>query len=465
MIDFLKHARQYQEAIVSDLKELIAIESIEDPATKSETAPFGEKLDEILQLMLAKGQISGFKTTNVDHYAGIIELGSGEEIVSMLGHLDIVPIGDGWSKDPLAGEVEDGYIFGRGSDDDKGATVAAFYAMKILQDLDLNFKRRIWLILGTNEETGMQCMDYFVANHPEQPTFGFVPDADFPAIYGECGIFDTRLETKNTTVIKKLNAGTRPNIVIAHCDVLVDGELKDDLFKFYLESNRLEGSCKLTEEGALYTIHGKAFHGAWPHKGVNAAYHAINFVANSYHDDLLKKLAKMLHSPFGHGLGVDIDGYYMGPLTMNLGIVNIDETISLTIDMRYPNDTNAKAILAKMKEALSKQDLDLEITVLTDSAPLFVDPNSDLVKVCVETYREFSKDTFTPAQTTRGGTYARKLPNHFAFGPSLPTRPKPSHVGGPHEKDEGMEIESLVLATAIYAKALYRLTVDLNEAA
>lgn len=465
MIDFLKRAKDYQDDLIADLQEMIAIESIEDYTTSSPQAPFGENLDKILQLMLKKGEVEGFKATNVDHYAGILELGSGEEIVSMLGHLDIVPIGDGWTKDPLGGEVEDGYIFGRGSDDDKGATIAAYYAMKILRDINPDFKRRIWLILGTNEETGMKCMDYFKENHPEQPTFGFVPDADFPAIYGECGIFDTRLTLKNNTVIKELKAGTRPNIVIAQAQVVVDGPEKPELFKFYLESNRLEGSSEQTSDGAKYTIYGKAFHGAWPHKGVNAAYHAINFVANAYHDEELQKISKLLHSPFGHGLGVEIDGYYMGPLTMNLGIVSIDEKISLTLDMRYPNDTNSETLLEKMKTRLDEVGLDFEIKVLTDSAPLFVDPNSELVKTCVETYREFSKDTFTPPQTTRGGTYARKLANHFAFGPSLPTRPKPSYVGGPHEKDEGMEIESLVLATAIYAKALYRLTVSNDEVA
>ena len=52
----------------------------------------------------------------------------------MLGHLDIVPIGEGWTKDPFSCTEEDGYLFGRGVLDDKGPAMAGFYAMKMLKD-------------------------------------------------------------------------------------------------------------------------------------------------------------------------------------------------------------------------------------------------------------------------------------------------------------------------------------------
>ena len=43
----------------------------------------------------------GFKTVNLDNYCGYAEMGEGEEIVGIAGHLDIVPVGGDWTYDPL----------------------------------------------------------------------------------------------------------------------------------------------------------------------------------------------------------------------------------------------------------------------------------------------------------------------------------------------------------------------------
>jgi hypothetical protein len=42
----------------------------------------------------------------------------------LLGHTDVVPIGDGWTKDPFGGSVRDGRIYGRGASDMKGGLAA-----------------------------------------------------------------------------------------------------------------------------------------------------------------------------------------------------------------------------------------------------------------------------------------------------------------------------------------------------
>jgi succinyl-diaminopimelate desuccinylase len=53
--------------------------------------------------------------------------GQGGPHFGFAGHLDVVPPGDGWSKDPFAGEIADGLLVGRGASDMKSA-VAAFVA-------------------------------------------------------------------------------------------------------------------------------------------------------------------------------------------------------------------------------------------------------------------------------------------------------------------------------------------------
>ena len=75
-------------------------------------------------------------------------------------------------------------------------------------------------------------------------------------------------------------------------------------------------------------------------------------------------------------------------------------------------------------------------------------------------YREMSGDTYTPALSIGGGTYARTFENFVACGPVFPNRPYPSWVAGEHEADEGFEIETMLRACAVYANILYDLACE-----
>jgi succinyl-diaminopimelate desuccinylase len=57
--------------------------------------------------------------------------GSGPRLV-LLGHLDTVPIGDGWSVEPLGGVIRDGRVYGRGSADMKSGLAVAINLMESL---------------------------------------------------------------------------------------------------------------------------------------------------------------------------------------------------------------------------------------------------------------------------------------------------------------------------------------------
>lgn len=457
-MDYIEKARAKQQAIIDDLTDLIAIPSLRDVEHKSENAPFGPAIRQALDYMLDKAKADGFQVEDVDGYAGVISYGEGQESVSMLGHLDIVPVGKGWSKDPFGSEIEDGFLYGRGSGDDKGPTVAAYQALKIIKESGIPLKRKIMLILGTDEESGMECMEYFKENYTPQPTMGFVPDANFPVIYGEKGILSLVISGHKESVIKEFKAGERSNIVIGEAQVLVDGPLNESAFEIYLKQHHLEGYCEGTNETSRYFIKGKYFHGSQPYCGINAAVHLFSFVGGVYNDDVALGLSKVLSNDFGQGLNVYFEGSHMGNLTMNVGIVNIEASqIDITLDIRYPHDIDALTIYEKAKAVVDGLNINCSIKLCGDSAPLFVDPQSELVKTCMESYQSISGDYATPALTMGGGTYARVLDNHVAFGSVFPLRDIPSKVGGPHEKDEAVEIESLVLATAIYAKTLEKL--------
>lgn len=457
-MDWMTLAKNIKQSLIEDLSGVIAIPSLLDETTAKDQAPFGQEIRKALDYMLELAKRDGFKTTDVDGYAGIIEFGEGEEIVGVLGHLDVVPPGEGWQHQPFVASEDRGYLFGRGTMDDKGPTMAAYYAMKLLKDSGIKLNKRVFLILGCDEETGMRCMEYY-KKHAPIPDLGFVPDADFPVIYGEKGILNVALKSSLPTVIQQFHAGQRPNIVIGQALATVIGEAQPELFNFYLKAHHLKGTITVTAEGVQYFIEGESAHGAFPENGNNAGVHLFRFIAGAYQDQYALTMAHILNDYYGKDLGIMYQGSHMGYLTMNVGIIDVTaEQQTINLDIRYPNDFDYQEILKRMESTLNQYQSGITIEILAHKEPLFVDPNSTLVQTLVACYRKYAKDDVTPIKTIGGGTYARCFDNFVAFGPEFAHIEKPDFVGDIHQADEAASIDQLILSCAIYAAALYELT-------
>ncbi len=457
-MNFTQEANNRKEDLVKTLQQLVRIPSLFDPTTIGPNAPYGQALRTALDYMLTMAQKDGFKTRDLEGYAGVIEFGEGTEIMGVLGHLDVVPVGNGWSVDPFSATIKEGYIIGRGSQDDKGPSVAAYMAMKILKDSGFKPKKRVFMILGTDEESGMGCMKYY-QKHGEIPNFGFVPDADFPVIYGEKGILQLTISGQPTTQILSIKAGERPNICIGEASIDMPGKAKTQWFDFYLRSNQLEGSLQELSDRVSYFIKGKYAHGSMPQEGINAAWHCLNFIGAAYHDELASTLSKLLKEYRGDALGIRCFGSHMGFLTVNLGMISLDPNqLSLVLDIRYPQENNEVTIVESIQKTLDAQCVGLKVTIREFKGPLFVDPKSKLVSTLEKIYRDYTQDTQSQLMTMGGGTYARSFDNFVAFGAEFPLKKRPEWVGNVHQADEGYEIEQLVLATAIYAQAIHDLT-------
>ena len=120
------------DEMITNIGRLVAIDS--QLGMPGEGKPFGEGPAEALKEGLKIAEELGFKTVNLDNYCGYAEMGEGEEIVGIAGHLDIVPVGGDWTYDPFKLTREGDYIYGRGTTDDKGPVIEALYAMKLLRD-------------------------------------------------------------------------------------------------------------------------------------------------------------------------------------------------------------------------------------------------------------------------------------------------------------------------------------------
>lgn len=170
---------KYLPQMVETIQNAVRIKTVLD--TPVEGGPFGIGNKQCLEYMLSVADKLGFKTTNLDGYCGYAEVGEGDEIVGIVGHLDVVPEGDGWIHPAYSGALVDGEIWGRGTIDDKGPAIISLFAIKALMDDGMKFSKRVRVIFGCNEETGSKCMEHYL-EVDEPISYGVSPDSEFPVI-------------------------------------------------------------------------------------------------------------------------------------------------------------------------------------------------------------------------------------------------------------------------------------------
>ena len=460
-INFKQEVQNYKEDLLKDLFELLSIRSILGTDITEKT-PFGSGPREALDKMLSFGERDGYKTKLVENKAGHIEVGEGEELFGILGHVDVVPVVEAdWTSHPFKPEVRDGKIYARGSLDDKGPTMAAYYAVKLLDKLGVKWNKRIRLIIGSDEETGFRCVkSYF--EHEEQPALGFTPDAMFPLVYAEKAraTFDHKLEFKSEEgnfdyKLVKFNGGQVLNMVVASAEAVLKGEARDieEKFNKFLAAEKLEGEVKVSDVITL-VLKGKAAHGSTPQFGINAATKLAEFLntlsldvnGKNYVEYIATRLA---NDPFGKVLGIEYSDDEMGASTYNYGILKYDAVEKIGVistDCRHPKNFDLVSKLATLKE----DNMVIEVTSTKEAH--YVPKDDELVTTLVDVYRKHTGDTKNDAFVLGGGTYARCLKKGVAFGLLFPGKQDTMH-----QANEFLEIEDLLLATAIYAEGIYQL--------
>ncbi|MGE4277009.1 MAG: Sapep family Mn(2+)-dependent dipeptidase, partial [Lawsonibacter sp.] len=242
--------------------------------------PYGQNIHGCLNYMLDLAQNMGFSVCNMDNQVGWCEYGQSEEMVAVLGHLDVVPEGEGWTVPPYEGRVTDGKIYGRGSMDDKGPTVAALYALQALKEAEVPLKRRIRLIFGLNEETGSADMKYYLSHGGEVPVMGITPDGEYPVINGEKGlvteVFARTMNQQGEIRLVELQGGTAHNIVPSHAFARLACSREQARQIAAMEADQV--SCTLEEPGVLVEAFGVSAHGGSPNEGENAIGRLMQFL-------------------------------------------------------------------------------------------------------------------------------------------------------------------------------------------
>ncbi len=446
-------AEAQREPLLETLRKWVRINSVKgEPA---QGAPFGTVLRGMLDVALSDMKELGFEVRDIDGYAGDAQMGQGEEVLGILAHLDIVPAGDGWKTDPFGGEIVNGRIYGRGTNDDKGPAVAALYAMRAVKLAGIKLNKRVRLILGCDEESGMEDMKYYAA-HADMPRFGFSPDAAYPVINTEKGLYQLKIEgpaAKEGLAVLHIEAGQRPNVIPGQASAIVRGDA--EAVKQVEAFSKIAGypvaaEC-LPEGGVKITAQGVAGHAAMPESAKNAIGRLLKTLEYLGVQGPLLALAKHVGLQYdGASLNIAVEDKLSGPLTLNLGILRAGaEKVEATFDIRYPVMAAPGAILKAISDALAPSGI--TVSVLGHKEPHHVPESSFLVKALLDAYHEV---TGLPAQAIAigGGTYARCLEEGVAFGALFPDEEELAHQAG-----EYMAVDSLMASVKIFARAIARL--------
>lgn len=463
-INWTEEVAKRKDDLIRDTQQFLQIKSVWEEESAKEGAPFGEGVEKALSFMLHKGELEGFSSKNLEGYAGHLEMGQGEELVGILCHVDVVPEGDGWTTPAYSADIREGKIFARGAIDDKGPTMAAYYAMKIVKELGLPLSKRVRMILGTDEESNWKCVDHYFKNE-EMPTIGFAPDADFPIINAEKGISDIQVvqngseEKKGVYELVSFESGRRLNMVPDFAKAVITGEDVNALtvaYEEYLQTAKKIGNSTIEGNTVTLQIEGISAHGSTPEKGENAGLLLANFLTTVSLDGKANAFATFAAETFtgdifGEKATIAYKDEVSGPLTVNVGRLSYTKENSgnLGLNVRYPVTTNFEEMIAKLKEYVSIHGF--EVADYSNSRPHHVDKDHVLIRTLQRVYEEQTGEK-AELLAIGGGTYARSLKAGVAFGPLFPGKEELAH-----QKDEYIEIEDLLKATAIYAQAIHEL--------
>src|SRR3954453_14371531 len=179
-----------EQAVLDRIDEDLLVRVTGDLLRARGQNPPGEEAATV-EVLAAAGRELGLEVLRTeveadrDNLSVTVASGNGPGLL-LLGHTDVVPVGDGWTTDPFGGEVRDGRIYGRGASDMKGGLAAALTAIAALRDSKLTGPVELAAVVD-EEETGKGIRAYVAAR--QRPFLGCITaePTDLQTIIGARG--------------------------------------------------------------------------------------------------------------------------------------------------------------------------------------------------------------------------------------------------------------------------------------
>lgn len=175
--------------ITAFLRDMVAI--------PSESA--GERA--VVERIAAEMRELGFDEVKIDGFGNVLgRVGDGPHVIAIDGHVDTVGVGDRgtWTRDPYAGVIEGGVLYGRGASDQEAGVAAAVYGAHIAKQLGLLEGATLW-VTGTvmEEDCDGLCWQYLLREKVLAPEVVVITEPTNLAVYrGHRGRMEIEVRTQ-----------------------------------------------------------------------------------------------------------------------------------------------------------------------------------------------------------------------------------------------------------------------------
>jgi acetylornithine deacetylase/succinyl-diaminopimelate desuccinylase-like protein len=436
----------------------------------------------------------------------------GAPVLGLMVHGDVQPVdADAWSVAPYSGKVDETYVYGRGSADDKGPLVQALLAMKALEQSGIARTHTVRLLVGSDEESTNNDVTAYLKTH-QAPDYTLVLDSNFPVVVGEKAWNSLSLTTDPTSerpgVTKPyslffINAGLGTSIVPDRAEVKLRWRGSAVSQSGGLAVSGAAGNAATGQPGNRETpqprdsatpnweplmeainaaprppdtrvamqANGDSLwivaYGHSAHAGVNIEGGRNALVAlarvldgklpSGGADDLLSFVRTAGPDIYGTGLGITDRDPLWGRYAVNIATIKLDandaKLSTLTINIRRIPPLTGPQLKAKMEQFVTdfnkRTGASLTATGFYDDEPLAFNPKAKIVRRLLADYGAATGTKDPKPAISGGGTYAKRLPNSIAFGMWFPDKPYPGH-----DVDEKNPIADLQKGTRVLIHAL-----------
>lgn len=427
------------DQMIQAISKIVAIPTVKSNAITD--APYGLSLKKGLVATLQLAEELGFKTVNLDNYIGYAEYGEGEEYIAILGHIDVVPEGEGWKTPPFQATVVDKNLYGRGVLDNKAPIISSLYSLKAVLEENPLFDTKVRIIFGCNEESGTDDIEYYLSKELP-PKFAFTPDGRFPVIHAEKGMVVFSLTKKIISdKITSIKAGNKSNVV-PHQSYIAFKNLT------FLEKEQLYQQT-IQYDNNIFQVFGKSAHAASPQKGENAICKLFQILNQIFDDEVIHFFLENFGIDYyGETLGIACEDIDSGKLTNNIAVINYNgQELYIKCNFRYPVTEDGEKLIAKLTKKFGSG-----FQLLSHAPPLYFPKDSFFIQTLHSVYIECTKREESPV-AIGGGTYAKLMPNTVAFGPNFPELNSKAH-----QENEFIPLDTIKIGAIIYAHALKKMS-------